>query len=453
MPRKYKHWTAEEDKIILENAESHTNREIAEMLPGRGVNNVKERRVRIFAKNGIKKTPKVTPNENSYEQGDKFINIVCASERMLTKDEVLKQFNVDLEIWEVERFRVKTSEGYRKDRSVIWKVVDGQVVQGDVNDSGKMLVVPLYHIEVRLKKKEMAVKARSAMEILVENAGKYAPKYEKIRYQKPANGMLFEIAMPDIHFGRLCWGEESGENYDIQIAKKAVLDVIGQFLQHTKLYPVEKILLPIGNDFFNSDTLFNTTTRGTPQQEDVRWQKTFQRGCELAIAIIDKCAAAAPVDVEVIPGNHDSQRAFFLGEALKFWYRSCSNVRVDNSAKSRKYYTFGKCLVGFCHGYSERLSNLPLLMATEEPDLWAKSVYREWHTGDKHHKKDMVTTADEDRGVIVRILRSLVPFDAWTFNSGFIKPLKAAEAFMWDKERGLVAQFTAMPRERGTQRG
>ena len=58
--------------------------------------------------------------ENSYEQDDNFINIVCASRRMLNKDEVLKQFNVDMNIWEVERFRVKTSEGYRKDRSVEW---------------------------------------------------------------------------------------------------------------------------------------------------------------------------------------------------------------------------------------------------------------------------------------------------------------------------------------------
>jgi hypothetical protein len=96
--------------------------------------------------------------ENSFEEDDQFINIVCASRRMLNKEEVLKQFHVNMDMWEVERYRVKTSEGYRKDRSVEWHVKNGLVESGDVSDSGKMLVVPLYHIEIRLVRKT----ARSA---------------------------------------------------------------------------------------------------------------------------------------------------------------------------------------------------------------------------------------------------------------------------------------------------
>lgn len=96
----------------------------------------------------------------SFEQSDDFINIVCASPRMLTKEEVMRQFNVDENQWEVERFKVKTSEGYRKDRKVDWHVVDGRVTHGDVEDSGMMLVVPLYHIEVRLKRKTEQIRAR-----------------------------------------------------------------------------------------------------------------------------------------------------------------------------------------------------------------------------------------------------------------------------------------------------
>jgi hypothetical protein len=33
-------------------------------------------------------------------------------------------------------------------------VTDGHVTQGDVEDTGKMLVVPLYHMELRLVRKE-----------------------------------------------------------------------------------------------------------------------------------------------------------------------------------------------------------------------------------------------------------------------------------------------------------
>jgi hypothetical protein len=160
--------------------------------------------------------------------------------------------------------------------------------------------------------------------------------------------------------------------------------------------------------------------------------------------MIDACAAIAPVDILIISGNHDQQRSFYLGEVLSAWYANNDSVEIDNGAAPRKYYKFGNSLIGFAHGYSEKVQNLPLIMALEAPDMWAKTNYREWHTGDKHHKEDMVFRANESNGVLVRILRSLAPDDAWTFGKGF-KSLKAAEAFLWHKQNGLLAQFTAKP--------
>ena len=379
-----------------------------------------------------------------FEQGDNFINVVCASRRILTQDDIIKQFNVNLDEWEIERYKVKTSEGYRKDRSVIWKVSDGKVLQGDVNDSGKMLVVPLYHIEVRLVKKKKVVDARLAIDALKEDAKKYAPVYKKIAYKDTSHGYLYEIDMQDIHFGRLAWDEETGENYDIKIAKKAIETTLLKLLAMVEKQKVSKVLLPIGNDFFNVDNKFNTTTGGTPQTEDTRWQKTFRLGREICTWMIDSCSQIAPVDVLIVPGNHDEQRAFYLGDSLECWYHNNPNVSIDNGAAKRKYYPFGKNLIGFTHGYDEKLEKLPLIMAIDRPDLWANSVYREWHTGDKHNRKDFIPKTDEGSGIVVRILRSLAAFDAWTFNKGY-KSLRASESFLWHPDNGLVAQYTAMP--------
>jgi hypothetical protein len=390
--------------------------------------------------------------ENSLEQGNDFINVVCSSKRCLSQEDVIKQFGIDLTIWEVVSYRVKTSEGYRKDRSVEWHVKDGSVLQGDVSDTGKMLVVPLYHIEVKLTKKVREARAKDAVDDLINDAKNFSPKYPKINYKKCTDGYLYELGIPDIHFGRLSWEEESGANFDIKIAKQCVASVMDQLLGDVGHYSIVKILLPIGNDFFNSDNLVDTTTRGTPMDEDVRWAKTFRKGREMAVDMIDKCNTIAPVDVMIIPGNHDQQRSFYLGEALSAWYHNNENVNIDNSARIRKYYAFGKNLIGFAHGYSEKLANLPLIMAIDEPKMWAESVHREWHTGDKHHKKDMeFTTADESSGIVVRILRSLAEDDAWTFSKGY-KSLKAAESFLWDKDRGLVAQFTATPNIKSNQK-
>lgn len=375
------------------------------------------------------------------ERGGEFIHVICSSPRMLTQEDVIKECKVDMNVWAVERFKIGTSEGYRKDRTVEWHEVDGKVVQGDVSDSGKMLVVPMYHIEVRFVRKVDEIRARSVIEDMKEDALNYAPVYAPIKYKKVHGDAMFEIAMPDIHFGRLTWAEETGQDYDIQIAEKMVDKVLSDLLASATLYPVHKILLPIGNDFYNVNSKDNTTVNGTPQQEDTRWQKTYRRGRELAVHMIEMCSQIAPVDVLIIKGNHDEEKSFYMGDGLCCWFHNNPNVHIDNGAMSRKYYLYGHSLIGFTHGDEEKLDKLPSLMPTEVPDLWAKSTYREFHLGHKHKKYEV----NEENGVVVRLLRSLVPIDAWTFDKGFVGALRAAEGFVWDKNKGLIAQFTATP--------
>jgi hypothetical protein len=322
-------------------------------------------------------------------------------------------------------------------------VTDGRVSKGDVEDTGKMLVVPLYHMELRLVRKEEEIRANSAIEEMIQDAKKFAPVYPKIKYAPSKGKMLYEIAMPDIHFGRLTWHEESGQDFDIKIAEYIVRETLSQLLQYSKNFEIGRILFPLGNDFFNANSKLNTTVKGTAQQEDTRWQKTFRAGRRLAIEMIDSCMEIAPVDVLLIPGNHDEERVFYLGDALECWYHNNKNVRIDNDAVSRKYYTFGKVLLGFTHGDAETTKKLPSLMQFEVPKLWGDSTYREWHTGDKHHKTDFVLEVDEQVGIVIRILRSLAPADAWTFAHGFVGSQRAAEAFLWHPENGLIAQFTA----------
>ena len=158
------------------------------------------------------------------------------------------------------------------------------------------------------------------------------------------------------------------------------------------------------------------------------------------------CAEIAPVEVPIIGGNHDEERTFYLGELLSGLYSNTDRVNIDNSAKMRKYVVYGKNLIGLTHGYHEKLKELKDIMAYEVPALWAASTYREWHTGDKHHKEDYVhKTQENNNGVVIRILRSLTTTDAWHYNKGYIGALRASEAFLWDKEQGLKAQFTAIP--------
>jgi hypothetical protein len=363
-----------------------------------------------------------------------------------TDEDLIRVLNIDTTIWKVDRFEVGKSIAYRKDRKVKWTVREGKVVSGEVDDSGKLLLKPVFNVKVFLSRRTEEIRAELAIEDFRKNVYQFAPKVVSLKFPKPKGDMLYEIEMPDMHIGKLTWGEETGIDSDIKIQVDTAKSVIQKLLCHAEHYPIGRILLPIGHDYYNVDNQFNTTTHGTPQQEDTRWRKTFKVGWTLAADMINMCSQIAPVDVYIIPGNHDEERSYYLGEVLSAMYEKSNRVHIDNSAKSRKYYVYGKNLIGLTHGYHERINKLKDLMALEAPDLWAVTRYREWHTGDKHHKEDFVhKTQETDSGVVIRILRSLTPPDAWHFNKGYVGALRASEAFLWDKEYGLIGQFTAVP--------
>lgn len=380
------------------------------------------------------------------EYGKGYVNIVCSSERLISLDDILRQYKISQNEWEVEKYIVKTTEGYRKDRQVEWDVDDGVVTHGKVRDSGKMLIVILYHHEVRLTRKTEEIRANMVINDLTVKAQSFSPKYQKINYNVHDENYLYEIALPDLQLGRLVLEEETNSSNSVDLAVENAKNALYKLIGYTKDLPINRILFPIGNDFFDSNTAEGTTVHGTPQRDDVRWQRTFNLAQKLIVDVTDKLSVIAPVDLVVVGGNHDEERIFYFGKTLDAWYHNNPNVKVDCEPKLRKYYQHEKNLIGLTHGYYEKNEILANLMAYEKPEMWASSKNREWHLGDKHHKKDVIFKTDElINGVVVRILRSLALPSVWEYNKGFVGSLKAAEAFVWHPENGVIMQFTAVP--------
>lgn len=258
------------------------------------------------------------------------------------------------------------------------------------------------------------------------------------RMGTPVKNHLLELAVFDLHIGKLAWERETGEDYDIDIAIARHKAAVDNLISRINPGIIEKILLPIGNDMINIDNKMNTTTAGTPQSSDSRFGKMFKAAKSLVIETVDKLTAIAPVDILVIPGNHDELTMFTLGEVIEAWYHTSSNVTVHNSPKLRKYYQYGKNMIMFTHGDKERISDLGMIAATEQPKMWGDTIFREVHLGHFHKTKAMsYVTVDENPGFKIRILPSLCSTDAWHHSKGFISR-KGAEAFLFDKEGGMV---------------
>jgi len=346
--------------------------------------------------------------------------------KITTVDQLLQTHSISLDEWDIEKQVVNT-----------WEI-------GTKGPDGDIVTSPLFQVKVWLVKKRIQIDLKNIREEFIDSLKSLSPI---IKLNKPTlslePGKLLEINIFDLHFGKVAWHEEVGENYNINIATERFNACVDYFIETYKNFNIEQVLLPISNDFFNSDRShpFNSTTSGTPQEEDTRWQNTFRKGRELLIHNIQKLSQIAPVVVKVIPGNHDYERSFYLGDSLQGWFHNNENITIDNNASPRKYFAYGKCLIGLTHGNNEKLTDLPMIMAQENPIEWAKSIYREFHLGHLHHKKETKFNAtNELQGVMIRFMSSLSGTDSWHHKKGYIGARKSAEAFLWDRENGLQNQ-------------
>ena len=261
---------------------------------------------------------------------------------------------------------------------------------------------------------------------------------------------VLEIDIFDLHLGKLAWAKETGyEHYDLDIAQALFAEALETLIRRTSMYHFNRILFPIGNDFFHTDNLISETTAGTRQDSDGRYHKTARIARQLVTNAIERLRQIAPVDVLVVSGNHDTLAAWHLGDSLECYYHSDADISIDNEPTLRKYYEFGDVMLMITHGNRGKQLDYPLLMATEQPEMWGRTCYREIHLGHLHQTQLRIAPATkETHGVRTRILSSLCAVDAWHAEHQFVGNQRAAEAFVWNRSQGLIAQATyTVPRE------
>jgi hypothetical protein len=314
-------------------------------------------------------------------------------------EQVLKECSVDLNKWDVDHYTIEeNSKGYN------------------------------FKVYFKLKNIYQSSKDELKKELL-----EYTKKQTVSKYKNKENGLLLEFAPFDLHWGKLAWAEESGHDYDMKEAAAALNKSIDYTIQAASKFPINKILFPFGNDFFQIDNEQNATTAGTRQDVDSRFKKILREGRKIVIETIEKLKKIAPVDVVIVAGNHGNLSEFMLGDLLEVKYEKDLNVNVNNSAMSRKYYSYGKNLIGFTHGNEEKSGDLVGIMATEQPNLWSQCRHRFWHLGHFHMMQEK-----EQQGVKIQYLASLSGSDAWHTKKGYVNNTRGVNSFLYDKEMGLI---------------
>lgn len=361
-------------------------------------------------------------------------------EHVRTLEDMIRVCEIDTEQWDIDR----------------WVCNKWDVGMKPETEKGAPLipvVTELFQVKVWLKRKSGHILTMQALRAaLVEDIRaslQVAPIILPSGRDHFVEGQwLFEFAPFDLHMGKYAWDDEAVTNYDSDIAAdlfNASLDFLLARALRLTGGELDRILCVFGNDVSHTDSKRAQTTAGTPMDVDTRYIKVYRRICEIHRRAIDILRQVAPVDVKIVAGNHDELTSFHLGEILATRYENDSRVTVDNSPRLRKYYDYGVNLFGFTHGDAERVNELPLTMAREKPELWAKCSSREWHIGHKHisekmelrNPSSMVQDFFSDKGVRIRRLTSLSGHDAWHTKHAYMDR-RACEAFVFHKTAGFT---------------
>ena len=271
---------------------------------------------------------------------------------------------------------------------------------------------------------------------MIDEMKHYSPVYPKIERKKINDGHLLVVDPADIHIGKLASSFETGEEYNNQIAVKRVLEGVQGLLDKSSGFNIEKILFIIGNDILHIDSPNRQTTSGTPQDTDGMWYDNFLLAKQLYVDVIEMLLQVADVHVQYDPSNHDYINGFFLADSIKTWFRNNENITFNTSIAHRKYFAYGKNLIGTTHGDGAKEQDLPLLMAQEASDNWAFCIHRYFYTHHIHHKKS------KDYGsVCIESLRSPSGTDSWHHRNGYAFTPKAVEAFIHHPTQGQVARI------------
>lgn len=293
----------------------------------------------------------------------------------------------------------------------------------------------LYAVKFKIKPLIKTLTLDKALESAKEvfDKGIEPIKFKKEKKKKLNDELLIEIPAIELHLGKYAEELESGQNYGTEIAKSRFYEILRQILEMQEIVKADRCVVMIGNDFFNSDTVGNTTTKGTQQFNDIRWKSLFIVGLELYKDFFNTLRCRFNhVDVRLCQGNHDVMSSFYLYMALSAYYRLDAIVKFEENYREYQCYRFGDNAIFFGHG-DGNIKRIIQSIPAEFRKEWGEAKFSELHLG--HYHKEW--SVDDTNGMVVRRIGSPTGTDSWHYSERYVGSTQKHQLFVWHKSQGL----------------
>jgi hypothetical protein len=299
----------------------------------------------------------------------------------------------------------------------------------------KMLPSGKFTSSIFSKRKEPKDYSPEDFAKFLENYKPNNVQVSKLKNDNSKDHVDVEISLSDYHLAkRIVDGDNSPEERALRffnVAQSLICKVRAN-------YNINTAVLPISNDFFHTDNYQNQTTQGTPQDTIMDYSSEYELGFAILVDTINMLRQNAnDVKVVLVQGNHDKTKSFYLAHALDIFFKDDFDVEFIREHSVVKGLTLGNTFIGWHHGNC-KIEDLPLLFATHPKysHQFGDAIYREVHTGDKHHYM-----AKEVKGVRIQQMPSLSGTDRWHLDNNYVHSVRAALALVYDKNLGKIAEF------------
>lgn len=346
-------------------------------------------------------------------EAQKIVNL-SPSEKA-SPDLVLKKLGYNPNEWELVMMSFSNWQQHTKEQST------------------KELYAVKFRIKPRLKEITTTDYLKVAKEVFTKEIKPYKLPKRQTKKELDDESLLMCPAI-ELHLGKLAWSGETGENYDHKIAVDRFENIILQTSQYQDIAKAGNLYIGIGNDFFHSDTINYTTSKGTQLSNDLRWQKMFLVGLELYTkALLTLRDKFNNVDVNLVSGNHDTMASFYLYIALQQRFANDDIIKFSDNLKQVQCKVFGNNSIFTAHG-DKNLKRMLKSIPVEFYQEWGMTKYRNLFLGHLHTEK----VVDEDSGLIVRRVGSPSGTDEWHYNERFIGSRQQHQLFLFDYYKGLI---------------
>ena len=341
------------------------------------------------------------------------MSVTSYGSEVRTIDELIARAKIDLTKYEVDRPETSMYETSIRDLD------------------GKARKVQNFRIVARFRLKQ-GPNVEEQVHALIAGAMAKRPVHTaKVRNVATMDADLMQaVVIADPHIAKHAWGRETGHgDYDIPISVKLLRQAATEQIAYGNGCGIGKRYIFLLGDVLHYDTPNGSTTGGTPLERDGRVEKMLEEATRALFDIIEQSAQTHPTEVVMIGGNHDALLSVALRHILFAYFRNDKRVTIEMGATTRKYLTWGKCLIGLTHGDKAQKS-LGELMAVEARKEWGQALLRDIHHGHRHSEA-MVTTKG---GVTIRQHPALCPPDGWHSAEGYVGAPRGMDSYLYHKD-------------------